>query len=79
VAWRETPCFTDAERAALALTEATTRIADRADGVPQEIWDEAAQHYDEKVLAALLVAIAGINAWNRLNVAVRQVAGDWKG
>ena len=78
-AWRETPCFTDAERAALALTEATTRIADRADGVPQEIWDEAAQHYDEKALAALLVAIAGINAWNRLNVAVRQVAGDWMG
>jgi AhpD family alkylhydroperoxidase len=78
-AWRDTPYFTEAERAALALTEAVTRLSDRADPVPDEIWDEAARHYDEQALAALLVAIASINVWNRLNVATRQVAGavDW--
>jgi AhpD family alkylhydroperoxidase len=75
-AWRETPYFTDAERAALALTEAATRIADRADPVPDDVWDEAARHYDEKTLAALVVAIAGINVWNRLNVATRQIVGS---
>jgi AhpD family alkylhydroperoxidase len=74
-AWRETPYFTDAERAALALTEATTRISDRPDPVPDEIWDEAARHYDEATLAAIVIAIASINVWNRLNVATRQVAG----
>ena len=74
-AWRDTPYFTDAERAALALTEAVTRLNDRADPVPDEVWNEAAKHYDEKALAALLVSIAGINVWNRLNAAVRQVAG----
>jgi AhpD family alkylhydroperoxidase len=74
-AWRETPYFTDAERAALALTEATTRISDRADPVPDDVWEEATRHYDEKALAALLVNIATINAWNRLNVPVRQMAG----
>ena len=78
-AWRETPYFTDAERAALALTEAATRICDRPDPVPDEIWDEAARHYDEQALAALVVAIANINVWNRLNVATRQVAGEWTG
>ena len=78
-AWRETPYFTDAERAALALTEAATRICDRADPVPDEIWDEAARHYDEQALAALVIAIANINVWNRLNVATRQVAGEWTG
>jgi AhpD family alkylhydroperoxidase len=77
-AWREAPYFTDAERAALALTEAATRISDRADPVPDEIWDEAARHYDEKELASLVIAIASINVWNRLNVATRQVAGgEW--
>ena len=74
-AWRDTAYFTDAERAALALTEAVTRLSDRADPVPDDIWDEAARHYDEKALAGLLLSIAGINVWNRLNVATRQVAG----
>lgn len=74
-AWRETPYFTDAERAALALTEALTRIADQADPVDDEIWGEAARHYDEKQLSALVIAIAAINTWNRLNLATRQVAG----
>jgi AhpD family alkylhydroperoxidase len=74
-AWRDTPYYTDAERAALALTEAVTRLSDRADPVPDEIWAEVAEHYDEPELAALLVEIAQINVWNRLNVAVRQVAG----
>ena len=74
-AWREAPYFDDAERAALALTEAVTRVADRADAVPDEVWDEAARHYDETQLAALVMAIASVNMWNRLNVATRQVAG----
>jgi AhpD family alkylhydroperoxidase len=73
-AWRDTPYFTDAERAALALTEAVTRLSDRPDPVPDEVWDEAARHYDERGLASLLLAIAGINVWNRLNAATRQVA-----
>ena len=78
-AWREAPYFTDAERAALALTEAVTRLSDRADPVPDEIWDEAARHYDEPALAALIVEIALINTWNRLNVPVRQPAGSGPG
>lgn len=78
-AWRDNPCFDEPERAALALTEAVTRISDKADPVPNEIWEEAASHYDEKQLAALIIAIANINVWNRLNVAVRQVVGEWKG
>jgi AhpD family alkylhydroperoxidase len=73
-AWRDAPYFTDAERAALALTEAVTRLSDRSDPVPDEIWEDAARHYDEPALAALIIAIATINAWNRLNVTVRQVA-----
>jgi len=76
-AWRDAPYFTDAERAALALTEAVTRISDRPDPVPDEIWEEATQHYDEPALAALILSIALINVWNRLNVATRQVAGEW--
>lgn len=75
--WRDAPYFTDAERAALALTEAATRLSDRADPVPDAIWDEAARHYDELALAALILAIASINVWNRLNVTTRQVAGCW--
>jgi AhpD family alkylhydroperoxidase len=74
-AWRDTPYFTDAERAALALAEAVTRLSDRADPVPDDIWQEAARHYDEKALAALIVSIALINVWNRLNASVKQVAG----
>jgi AhpD family alkylhydroperoxidase len=74
-AWREAPFFSDAERAALALAEAATRLSDRPDPVPDEIWDEAARHYDESQLAALVLTIANINVWNRLNVTTRQVAG----
>ena len=76
-AWREAPYFTAAERAALALAEAVTRLSDRPDAVPDEVWDEAARHFDEKGLAGLLVAIASVNVWNRLNVATRQIAGHW--
>jgi AhpD family alkylhydroperoxidase len=78
-AWRDTSYFTDAERAALALTEAVTRLSDRPDPVPDAVWEEAARHYDESGLAALLLEIAAINVWNRLNVATRQVAGPWIG
>ena len=77
-AWRDTPYFTPAERAALALTEAVTRVSDRADPVPDDIWDEATRHFDGKSLAALVIAIANINVWNRLNIATRQIAGEWK-
>lgn len=76
-AWREAPYFTDAERAALALTEAVTRLSDRPNPVPDDVWGEAARHYDEPALAALVLAIATINVWNRLNVATAQVAGEW--
>ena len=76
-AWREAPYFTETERAALALTEAVTRLSDRADPVPDEIWDEVARHYDERGLAALLLMIATTNVFNRLNVTTRQVAGAW--
>ncbi len=76
-AWRDAPYFTAAERAALALAEAVTRLSDRPDPVPDEIWDEAARHFDEQALAALLIEIASINTWNRLNVPTRQVAGSF--
>jgi AhpD family alkylhydroperoxidase len=75
-AWRETPWFTDAERAALALTEELTRLADRSEAVSDAVWSEAARHYDETALAALLLQIAQINVWNRLNAGIRQVAGQ---
>jgi AhpD family alkylhydroperoxidase len=76
-AWRESPYFDDAERAALALTEAGTRLADRADPVPAELLAEAGKHFDERALAALVVTIAAINTWNRLNIITGQVAGEW--
>ena len=76
-AWRDTPYFTEAERAALALAEAVTRLSDGPDPVPDDIWNEAARHYDERSLAGLLLAIATVNVWNRLNVATHQVAGQW--
>jgi AhpD family alkylhydroperoxidase len=76
-AWRDTPYFSDAERAAFALTEALTRMADSADPVPDEIWDAAAEHFDETQLGALVLDIATINLWNRLNVATKQVAGAY--
>jgi AhpD family alkylhydroperoxidase len=78
-AWREAPYYTDAERAALALTEAATRLADQPDPVPDDAWQEAARHYDEPQLAALVIAIASINAWNRINAITRQVSGEWVG
>jgi AhpD family alkylhydroperoxidase len=78
-AWRDTPYFTDAERAALALAEAVTRLSDSPDPVPDAVWDEAARYYDERQLAALVVQIAVINMWNRFNVATRQPAGIWGG
>jgi AhpD family alkylhydroperoxidase len=74
-AWREAPYFSAAERAALALAESVTRLSDREDAVPDAIWDEAARHYDERMLAALVVAIATVNVFNRINVTTRQVAG----
>jgi AhpD family alkylhydroperoxidase len=77
-AWRDTPYFSEAERAALALTEALTRLSDRADPVPDEIWNEAAKHFNEDELSRLLLAISVINVWNRLNVAIRAPAGVWK-
>jgi AhpD family alkylhydroperoxidase len=78
-AWREAPYYSDAERAALALTEATTRVSDRADPVPDEIWNEARRHYKEPELASLVLAIAAINLWNRINAATRQIGGEWTG
>jgi AhpD family alkylhydroperoxidase len=77
VAWREAPYFSDAERAALALAEAATRLADRPNPVPDEVWDAAAAHYDEKGLAAIVLMIAVTNLFNRLNATTRQVAGAW--
>src|SRR5271170_6367314 len=76
-AWREAPYYSDAERAALALAEAASRLSDRPDPVPDEVWDEAARHYTEPQLAALVVAIAAINAFNRINAATRQITGDY--
>lgn len=78
-AWRETPYFTNEERAALALAEAVTRLSDRPDPVSDEIWAGAARHYDEAELAALTISIAATNVWNRLNVTTRQIAGEWTG
>ncbi|GAB3892727.1 carboxymuconolactone decarboxylase family protein [Microbispora bryophytorum] len=75
--WRETPYYTDAERAALALAEASTRLADRADAVSDEVWDNAADHFDEKQLASILLMTAVSNLFNRLNAPVRQIAGSW--
>jgi AhpD family alkylhydroperoxidase len=76
-AWREAPYFTDAERAALGLAEAATRMADRSEPVSDEVWNEAARHYNESQLAGLVVAIATINAFNRVNATTRQITGDY--
>jgi AhpD family alkylhydroperoxidase len=78
-AWRESPYFDDAERAALALCEAATRLADRPDPVPDDVFDEAAKHFDDERLAALVLQVALINTWNRLNVVTRQIGGAWTG
>ena len=76
-AWREAPYYSEAERAALALAEAATRLSDRADPVPDEVWKEAARHYGEAELSALVMSIAAINFANRVNATTRQVGGDW--
>jgi alkylhydroperoxidase family enzyme len=76
-AWRDAPYFTDAERAALALAEAVTRLSDRPDPVPDEVWNEAARHYNEPQLASVVLWIAMTNVWNRLNVSTKQAAGEW--
>ncbi|MCX4798181.1 carboxymuconolactone decarboxylase family protein [Streptomyces sp. NBC_01242] len=77
-AWREAKVFTDAERAALELAEQGTRIADGAGGVGDEVWANAAKHYDEEQLGALVSLIALINAFNRVNVIIQQPAGDYQ-
>ena len=74
-AWRETDLFTDAERAALALAESMTRLADRPDPVPDQVWDEAAKHFDEKQMAGLVLWVATTNLFNRLNATTKQPAG----
>jgi AhpD family alkylhydroperoxidase len=76
-AWRDTPYFTDAERAALELAEAVTRLADRSDPVPDAVWNGATQHYDETAMATILLELAVTNLFNRLNLPTRQVAGVW--
>ncbi|GAA3430074.1 carboxymuconolactone decarboxylase family protein [Streptosporangium sandarakinum] len=76
VAWREAPYYTDAERAALALTEEATRLSDRPEAVPDHVWEEAARHFEPPLLASLVVAIATINAWNRICVTTRKIAGS---
>jgi AhpD family alkylhydroperoxidase len=75
-AWRDTTYFSEAERAALELTEALTRLADSADPVPDDLFDAVAEHFDEAQLAALILDIANVNVWNRLNIATRQVVGE---
>ncbi|WP_084474677.1 carboxymuconolactone decarboxylase family protein [Deinococcus pimensis] len=75
-AWRDAPFFTDAERAALALTEAVTRLADSTDAVPDQLWTEVSKHYDQNEVASIVLSIGLINLWNRLNVTTRQVAGQ---
>lgn len=74
-AWRESPLFSDAERAALALAEAETRLADREDAVPDAVWEGAKRHYDDESLAQLVLYVALVNVWNRVNVTTRQVPG----
>ncbi|MCP2341832.1 carboxymuconolactone decarboxylase family protein [Actinomadura rupiterrae] len=76
-AWREAPYFSEEERAALALAEAATRLADRPDSVSDEIWDAAATYFDEKQLAAIVMMISVTNLFNRLNATTRQIAGAW--
>ncbi|HWG23383.1 MAG TPA: carboxymuconolactone decarboxylase family protein [Actinospica sp.] len=76
-AWREAPYFTDAERAALNLAEHATRLADKSDPVPDAVWDEAAEHFDEKQLAGIVLTIAMTNMFNRINATTRQIPGNW--
>lgn len=77
VAWRETPYFTDEERAALELAEAATRMADRPNAATDEVWDAAASYFDERQLASIVLMIGVTNMFNRLNATTRQIAGAW--
>ncbi|MEV0827543.1 carboxymuconolactone decarboxylase family protein [Nonomuraea rubra] len=77
--WRDAPYFTDEERAALALAEAATRLNDRSDPVPDDVWSAAADHFSETELAGIIMGIGLVNLWNRLNASTRQVAGAWTG
>jgi AhpD family alkylhydroperoxidase len=77
-AWREATVFTEAERAALALAEEGTRVADAATGVSDEVWAHAAKHYDEEQLTALVIMVSFMNAVNRLNIITQQPAGDYE-
>lgn len=74
--WWESPFLSEEEKAALAVAEAATRIADNPNGVPDEVWERAAKYYDEETLAALIMAVAAINAWNRIGVTARLVPGS---
>lgn len=76
-AWRDAQYFSDAERAALALAEAETRLADRGDAVSDAVWEEATRHFEDEALAALVLSIGAINPWNRLNATPRQPSGEW--
>jgi AhpD family alkylhydroperoxidase len=76
-AWRDAPYFTDAERVALELAEELTRVADRGDPVSDELWAALTVHYDERAISGLMIAITGVNVWNRLNAATRQPAGAY--
>lgn len=75
--WREAPYFSGAERAALALAEEATRIADRPDAVPDEVWEEAARYFSEEKLAGITMTIGLTNFWNRLNFTTPQISGEW--
>jgi alkylhydroperoxidase family enzyme len=76
--WRDESCFNDAERAALALAECVTRLSDPDDPVPDEVWEEAARHYNEQELGALVIHIGLVNLWNRVNIATKQEPVDWR-
>ncbi|MEU7868247.1 carboxymuconolactone decarboxylase family protein [Dactylosporangium sp. NPDC049140] len=77
-AWRETPYFTEAERAALELAEAATRLADKGDAVPDKIWNAAAEHFKDEELGAIVLWIATTNFFNRINAATRtQAPQNW--
>lgn len=78
-AWREAPWFDESERAALALSEAMTRLSDRPDAVDDDVWEQAAKHFDQRQLAGLVLWIGLSNLFNRINSAVRQPAGEAPG
>jgi AhpD family alkylhydroperoxidase len=76
-AWAESPHFSEAERAALALAEEATRLSDRSNAVPDDVWNEAAKYFDDKQLASIVLWVAVSNLFNRVNVSIRQPAGVW--